>query len=473
MSRDNLGDPLNHRKASLLVKQFESMIQHNQSQFFEQDSFECIIEYYEERFEFSKALAVSEYALTQHPFSSVFLLKKAQFLFESRDCNSALALLDKASILSPTDLETAVLRAEIYAYLSHYQQAEEILNDAIIYADREERINIYLTLADVYEDWGKENKSFEYITYALKLDLCHERALNKMDYVVEMTGKYEESIGLHKYIVDEEPYCYLAWYNLGSAYYGLGLYEKAIEAYGFVTVINENYDLAYRDCGDAYFEIEQYHKAKEQYLAAAAVSDADDELFYSIGVCAYELDEYQQAVHYFEKAVQINEEHSEAFFYMGECYAEQYQLENALKCYHKAINLDHDNAAYIATLAEFYYDIKNHDMAVMLYYQAIQTDPKQKNYWHNLVRLYFKLKLYSEALDVMETTMIEIGETTENRYLLAACLWVTGQKETATQQLTTAFLDNFEQHELFLELLPHLETDAAFNSLLDTYRPQN
>lgn len=60
-----------------------------------------------------------------------------------------------------------------------------------------------------------------------------------MWYCVELAGKQDESVELHKAILDENPYSYLAWHNLGNAYYDMGYFEKSIEAYEFVVTINE------------------------------------------------------------------------------------------------------------------------------------------------------------------------------------------------------------------------------------------
>ena len=45
-------------------------------------------------------------------------------------------------------------------------------------------------------------------------------------------------VNLHQSIIDRDPYSHRAWYNLGKAYFGMGLYEKAVEAYGFVLAID-------------------------------------------------------------------------------------------------------------------------------------------------------------------------------------------------------------------------------------------
>ena len=78
MKKDGLGDRLHREKALGLVSQYENMLKNNESHFFGPDSFEHIIEYYEEHLEVDKALGVVEYARNQYPFSAVPIKAKGR-----------------------------------------------------------------------------------------------------------------------------------------------------------------------------------------------------------------------------------------------------------------------------------------------------------------------------------------------------------------------------------------------------------
>ena len=60
------------------VERYEEMIRNQDQYFFDAQAFENIIDYYIEKNDPIKALQVVEYALSQHPFVSVFLVKQAQ-----------------------------------------------------------------------------------------------------------------------------------------------------------------------------------------------------------------------------------------------------------------------------------------------------------------------------------------------------------------------------------------------------------
>src|SRR3546814_16766745 len=63
-----------------------------------------------------------------------------------------------------------------------------------------------------------------------------------------------------KYI-DEEPYSYAAWYNLGNAFNKLGLFEKAIDAYDYAILVRDNFAAAYFNKGNALMNLERFQEA--------------------------------------------------------------------------------------------------------------------------------------------------------------------------------------------------------------------
>src|SRR5690606_2498914 len=174
--------------------------------------------------------------------------------------------------------------------------------------------DLYLELADIYEEREMYDEVFENLNKALELEPENEEALNRMWFCVEFTERYEESILLHTKLIDDKPYSYLAWFNLAHAYSGIGLFEKAIEAFEFALAINEDYEYAYKDAADIYFKMKRYEKAAEYYLKAAEISKPYKELFVCAGECYYKMKDYVRARQYFRKATGIDPYFDIAFY---------------------------------------------------------------------------------------------------------------------------------------------------------------
>lgn len=473
MHKDNSGDRLRKRQTQQLVDQFERMLQNNQSCFFEQESFENIIEFYEEKGNLKQALNVAELASEQYPFSVNFIVKKASLFFDAKMCDTAMQFIEQALTLAPNDLEASVLKADILNYFGKHKESVNILEQCVIFADKDEKADIYLSLAEVYETWEKEDKVYFYLKKTLQYNPTHETALTRIDYYIEQFEAYEESIALHQPIVDENPYCYLAWYNLGNAYYGLGLLEKAIEAYEFVMVINEKYDMAYRDCADAYYEINNFKKAVELYMEAIELTGTDDELLYGLGVCYFCMEDYPQAVAYLSKAIEENKLNQDALFQLGECYAALNDWNKALFFYNKALRLDGENDLYISKIAALYFRQENFEMAIMLYHDAIEINPNDISYWESLGCLYILTQQFDLSIDVLELGLDKFSEDEKvkaNLYIiLAAALIADGKKNEGFNYLHIALANKAKNVSLLLDLLPMVNCTPATLQIIEQY----
>ncbi len=60
------------------VERYEEMIRNKDQYFFDAQSFEGIIDYFIEKNDPIKALQVIEYALSQHVYAAIFIIRKAQ-----------------------------------------------------------------------------------------------------------------------------------------------------------------------------------------------------------------------------------------------------------------------------------------------------------------------------------------------------------------------------------------------------------
>src|SRR3954469_21348339 len=81
------------------VERYEEMIRNHDQYFFDAQAFENIIDYYIEKNDPAKALQVAEYALNQHPFAAVFLIKQAQLFFVTDQLDKSFLALQKAEML--------------------------------------------------------------------------------------------------------------------------------------------------------------------------------------------------------------------------------------------------------------------------------------------------------------------------------------------------------------------------------------
>src|SRR5215204_3825411 len=112
-------DPYQNDKEELseLLKHYENLRNGRNSMFLEEESFEKIIDYFDDLEDFSKALEASEISLEYFPFSSSLLLRKADLLISSRKYHQALEILDRAELFDANDINLYILKTDVYLAL--------------------------------------------------------------------------------------------------------------------------------------------------------------------------------------------------------------------------------------------------------------------------------------------------------------------------------------------------------------------
>ncbi len=438
------------------VKRYEEMLLKNEVSFFEQDIYGYLIEYYDENLEYEKAYALIEHAIEQHPYTVEFQIKKAQFLFEHSEAQDALDLLNQVRIFHPSDLEVFLLEVEILLSCRQYKQARNELYQALQIADIEEKVDIYLTLANVYEHWGKKEAAFRSIHQALVLIPNHEDALNHMAYFVEANQKYSESIILHQQIIEQDPYAYLAWYNLGQAFMGLGLYQQAIEAYDFVMVIEDQFQAAYASTARAYYQLEDYSTALSYYQEALLIDEPDEEIYTDMGLCYFQLEQLSQAINHFTAAIHIDDTHHKAFYHLGKCYEWSQYVNKAASYYQRALYLSSDDFTYLIALGDIWQKLGYIDKAAILYQEFLERHPYHWDCWTYLLRLMCTNDQKAEMIQLIDAFYFRynFATHTEGQCLRAIGLWVNAHQQESLVLFNQALPKNKNCKSLILAILP-------------------
>lgn len=470
MFERDFDDQFLSKEFELLIERYEEMLKGESVVFFEEDEFEMIIGYYETRQEILKAHEAINHAVLQYPFSAAFLVTRATLYFESNEYKSALNTLEKAEILDASDIEIYMTRAEVYTAMGKYKHALQTLNTAQNLASADEQDDIYLAIADVHEADENFEASFSNLVNALQLNPHNEEALNRIWFTVEINGNYEESIGLHQKLIDNDPYNHLAWYNLGQAYLGSGNNEKAAYAFDYVTVINEEYEPVYRDLGEAYYRMEKYEKAIEVFKKGMKIGEPYEELYFGLGQCYEMIKENGNARYYYRKAAHLDPYYDEAYFRIGEIYLAEGNLTDALLAFRKAIKLNEENVEYLVAFAETCYLEDNIPEAITNYEKACRLQPGNYHNWARLARCLFEHGKEIQAVDTLDEAIDHIGETAEINYTKSAYLFASGHRANAIISLEKALDLDEQKANILFEIHPPLLDDNIVCTIIEQYK---
>jgi len=455
-----------------LIFEYKVMSQKGTVGFFEKTVFLDMVKYLEIHQEIELAIQVCEDAFSQHVYSYEFLVRKSQLLLSLGIEDEAIECLEQALKFSPTDMEIKMTLIETLIQTGREADADLFLKEILEEAGNDyAKTRIYLLQAEVLEHQGQFEKMFYTLKKALEYGAIEDvvPVLNKIWFAVEMAGMHEESIEFHKSYIDEFPDSFLAWFNLGQAYFCLEQYEEAGEAFEIVNYFKKDFDLAYKDGAEAFLMLRNYEKALDCLNEYLEVAQPDSEVYTKIGTCHEHLKDIDTAVTLYEKAISLNPCNSLALFRLGECSFVREDWDTAIRYYNQAIEMDCGKEEYLAALAEAYFKNKNIKQAREFFQRATEMAPELSHYWARYALFLTALGDGEMAASILDEARIHAGGT-ELLYCKVACLFAISKREEALKTLLEALEENVSLLESLFTFSPDLQEDLEVRQLVELYR---
>jgi tetratricopeptide (TPR) repeat protein len=263
---------------------------------------------------------------------------------------------------------------------------------------------------------------------------------------------------------------WLAWYNCGRAYTGLGLYEKALDAFEFTMAIQEDFDLVYRDAADIYYRLEKFEQAIRTFETAQEKSGGFEDYSFRIGLCYERLGDLKKARFHYRKATRQDPYFDESFFRIAETYRLEERYEPALVNYKKALRIDEENELYMACIISVY-RMLSRDQEVLQYLQRlVAARPDILNYWLDLIAFRYEQNMLEEGLEDIARATERCGHFVEFLYLNSLFLWKSGRTREAYHMLTQALQEDFPRHTILRETDKSYLLQPEVIRLMDLHR---
>ena len=233
----------NEEQSQTLISRFENGLLQGKPDFFDVEEFEELSDHYFETGNTQVALRVLDLASDQHPYSSVFHLKKAQFLAALDNMEEAEVELSLAEKIDPYSTDLLVARGMVFSRQGLHSQALKCFKKA---ADREDcSEDIYLLMAQEYQNLGNYEMAIKNLKELLIYDPDDEVALYQVSLCYDLLGQTEKGIEFLNAFIDRNPYAEVAWHQLAISYSKTGNNEKALWAIGYALVIDDFFTAAY------------------------------------------------------------------------------------------------------------------------------------------------------------------------------------------------------------------------------------
>lgn len=448
-----------------LVSEYEAMSQKGTVGFYEEAVFLKLIAHYQNSELYGKAIEVVDHAIIQHAFSSTFHKKKAQLLLEKGCATQALTCLDQAELFNPSEFDTIILRVESLNMLGYYEEAYAILNQLEAQATKTELSEIYLSKAILHESKQQFKSMFIALNKSILFDPGNVDALERIWFSVGMSRCFDQSIILHKKLIDIDPYNYVAWYNLGYSYEAIDDYKNAADAYEYAYIIDNQFEFAYRDCAYACMQLGQYRRALECYKEVLEFIKPDSDILMNIGNCLEELDDFPKAKAFYLKAIHLDPQNDFVYFRLGECYSKEQKWLSAIAAYEKAISIEELKEEYFTALGACYFQIKENETAEDYFQRATEIAPEISDCWIQYTLFLLETGEVEKALEVIEEAQ-SYSYGVELAYCKVACQLANGNRSEGLSFLHDTLLENDFTVEGIFTFLPDFTADAEILSII-------
>lgn len=453
-----------------LLRQYNNFRSGKKFNFIEEESFERIIDYFDENENLLSALEAANHAIELFPYSATLLIKKADILIASQHYLDAMEILGKAEAFDNRDINLYILKTDVYLALDNHEKAAAILEEALHMFEGEEKVEMLFELADVYDDYEDFEKVFDCLRLILQYDPANEEALYKICFWTDYTNRNEESLQLHQEIIEEYPFSQLAWFNLGAAYQGLKLYEKSIDAYLYAVAIDEKFDYAYRNLGDAYLRIRKYREAIDVLQKVLELAMPEAVIYEAIGHCYEKLKNPAQARFHYRKAAHLNSTDSHLYYKIALTYMHENYWDAAIKNLTTAMSINRSQADFHLALSECYLNLDRLKEAVMHLSQFIKMRPKNVKGWKSLIKCLYDAEYYEEALAQVAVAQENTNYKPLFVFYKAAILFELGKSKEALLQLHFGMNEAPNLLKQFLDLNPSIIQNPAVAELISSYK---
>lgn len=461
-----------HDKEELkeLLHNYDNLKSGRSFTYIEEDGFERIIEYFNEKEKFTQALEAVNFSIEQFPYSTTLLIKKADILISLRCFDDALKILELASNFGIEDSGFFIIKIDALLALELNTEADEVFCQAIESCEQEEKVNLLFELTEVYDDYEYFDKVFDCLRMILELDSSNEEALYKICFWTDFTGRNEEGIKLYQTIINQSPFNELAWFNLGAAYQGIKLYEKSIDAYQYAIAIEDKFDYAYRNMADAFIKLKKFNEAIEALEKVINLSRPESVIYEAIGHCHDKLSNFTQARSNYKKAVHLNPEDTQLHYKIGCTYMQENSWNNAIKSLQTALKIFVMQPEYNLAIGRCYLELHNYEDAITYLGNVVRVRPKNINGWIELLNCFHQAELYDDGFEYAAIAFEQTGSKIIFVYYQSAFLFASGQSKQALIYLENALHVNPKLVKHFIELNPSILQNQLVVDLLAKYK---
>ena len=448
----------------LPLTKFESMLKTNHVLFFDSEEFENIIHHYLNEGKIALAKKAIKLGLQQHPTSvNLKLFKVEIYVFEDK-LIQADELLNELYILEPHNEEIYIQKANIFSKKDDHLQAIDVLKKALELTD--DTVDVYSLIGMEYLFLDEYEEAKTYFIKCLEEDFEDYSALYNVVYCFDFLNQTDECIIYLNTFLDRNPYCEVAWHQLGKQYFDQKKYKKSLTAYDFAIISDDTFIGAYIERGKVLEKLNRFEDAIESYSITLELDDPTPYALLRMGTCYEKLNNNDMAVQFYEKTLHQDPSLDKGWIAITRFYIKKRNYQKALYFINKAINIDAENVIYWKLYSQINQRLSFFEEAERGFKRTLELGNNELNTWLSRGDLLIKLGETQAAIYNFEQAIHFHPENAEIEYRLAGLYFTLNESDKGSFYLKNGLKHNEDYAFILDELFP--ETINKVKSVLKT-----
>jgi len=450
----------------LPLTKFESMLKTNHVLFFDSEEFENIIHHYLNQGKIALAKKAIKLGLDQHPTSiNLRIFKVEIYVFEDK-LTEADKLLNELYSLDPMNEEIFIQKANVFSKKDDHEQAIQVLKKALELTD--DVVDLYSLIGMEYLFLDKFEEAKGFFMKCLDEDLEDYSSLYNIIYCFEFLNQTDEAVVYLNEFLDKNPYCEVAWHQLGKQYYTLKNYKKSLTAFDFAIISDDTFVGAYLERGKVLEKLKRFEEAIENYTITLKLDEPTSFALLRIGSCYEKLKKDDLAVQYYYKTVHEDPLLDKGWIAITRYYNRKRNYQKALYYINKAINIDTENVTYWKLYSQINQRLNHYEEAERGFKKTLELGNYELNTWLSRGDLLIKLGEPEAAIFNFEQAVEFYPENAELEYRLAGLYFSLNENDKGTFHLKNGLKHNEEYSFIIEELFPDVSNKVLVKNLLKT-----
>lgn len=450
------------------LTKFESMLKTNSVYFFDLVEFEEIILHYLDTGKHSLAKKAVKLGLEQHPTSVDLKLLEVEILIFDNKLDQAAQLVKKIEAIDPNNDEVYIQKATILSKGGAHKEAIENLKIALTHTN--DKVDIWSLMGMEYlylDDFENARLNF---AKCIDVDFEDYSALYNVVYCFDMEKDHEQAIKYLNAYINRNPYCEVAWHQLGRQYFILNMFKEALTSFDYAVLIDESFIGGYLEKAKTLEQLGRFDEAIENYLITLELDDPTAFAYVRIGECYDQLGELETAISYYKKAVHEDPLLDKGWVLLTHSYYLQKDYQKALYYINKALKIDNENPLYWRKYAEINIKLNFYEEAVSAFQKCLMLKDEDVEIFVALSDVLSFLGEYNDALSVLFKAQKIYKEFAEIEYRLAGLFFILSKENHGIAHLKNGVAIDFEYHSIVKELYPSVFDHPKVQKLLADFK---